>query len=155
VTPILCLGVKMFSVPSWGGDPCHLEIGQWQRLFPSLPFCPHSGSEKPTLFFFPFPAPLQLHLSSLTEKVWNRLEVGPQNKKLWQAVKPVWNTHTTVGPEGETKSRKSILRNLFLAYLIVRCVYICVEVGGRLLFFWYFLPFKTKDQAVCVINGST
>ena len=100
-------------------------------------------------FFFPFPAPLQLHLSSLTEKVWNRLEVGPQNKKLWQAVKPVWNTHTTVGPKGETKSSKSILRNLFLAYLIVRCVYICVEVGGRLLFFWYFLPFKTKDQAMC------
>lgn len=49
--------------------------------------------------FFCFLPPLQLHLSSLTEKVWNRLKVGLQNKKLWHAVKPVWNTHTHSGPE--------------------------------------------------------
>ena len=87
---------------------------QISRKTPSSPaansssLCCHCGSETHTVFF-PFPAPRQLHLSSLPEKVWNRLEVGPQNKKLWQAVKPVWNTHTTVGPKRETKSSKSIL----------------------------------------------
>lgn len=58
--------------------------------------------------FFFFPAPLQLHLSSLTEKVWNRLKVGPQNKKLWHVVKPVWNTHTQWAQKGETKGNKRI-----------------------------------------------
>ena len=107
---------------------------QISRKTPSSPaansssLCCHCGSETHTVFF-PFPAPRQLHLSSLPEKVWNKLEVGPQNKQLWQAVKPVWNTHTTVGPKRETKSSKSILWNLFLAYLIVRSVYMCW--GGR------------------------
>ena len=55
-------------------------------------------------FFFPFPVPLQLHLSSLTEKVWNRLKVGPQNKKLWHVVKPVWSTHTQWAQKGKLKA---------------------------------------------------
>lgn len=31
------------------------------------------------------------HWSSLTEKVWNRLRVGPQNKEAWQRFKSVWS----------------------------------------------------------------
>lgn len=89
--------------------------------------------------FFFFPAPLQLHLSSLTEKVWNRLKVGPQNKKLWQVVKSVWNTHTLWAPKGKLKAVRGFIR-LFGVYLIV---YLCVhglEVVGRGNFLlWYFL----------------
>lgn len=49
--------------------------------------------------FFPFrlaspcppPTPPLSHWSSLTEKVWNRLRVGPQNKEAWQRFKSVWS----------------------------------------------------------------
>lgn len=47
--------------------------------------------------FFPFrlaspcPPPPLSHWSSLTEKVWNRLRVGPQNKEAWQRFKSVWS----------------------------------------------------------------
>lgn len=62
----------------------------------------------PHFFFFPDP-PLQLHLSSLTEKVWNRLKVGLRNKKLWHVVKPVWDTHTQWAQKGKLKAIKRIL----------------------------------------------
>lgn len=39
----------------------------------------------------PCPPPPLSHWSSLTEKVWNRLRVGPQNKEAWQRFKSVWS----------------------------------------------------------------
>lgn len=73
--------------------------------------CRHSRSEEPTCFFFFFlllSCPFQLHLSSLTEKVWNRLKVRPQNKEPWHILKPVWDTHTQWAQKGKLCSKKPL-----------------------------------------------
>lgn len=77
--------------------------------------CRHSRSEELTCFFFfssfffsSFPAPFQLHLSSLTEKVWNRLKVRPQNKEPWHVLKSVWDTHTQWAQKGKLCSKKPL-----------------------------------------------
>lgn len=102
----------------------------------------------------PFPAPSQAHLSSRTKKVWNRLNVGPQTKKLWPVLKSVWNTHT-VGPKQEMKGSKRILWNFVLAYLIVMfaCTYVLKAV-------WEnssstFSHLKQKTTLGNMKNGST
>lgn len=103
-----------------------------------------------TQAFFPFPAPLQLHLSSLTEKVWNRLKVGPQNKKLWHVVKPVWNTHTQWAQKGKLKAVRVFYETFFLAYLIVcSCVHTCSRQEGKFFFFDTFSHLKQKTK-LCV-----
>lgn len=70
--------------------------------------CCHSRSEEPTCFFF-LSCPFQLHLSSLTEKVWNRLKVRPQNKEPWHVLKPVWDTHTQWAQKGKLCSKKPLI----------------------------------------------
>lgn len=58
-----------------------------------------SPSVPPVFLSSPFALPLPAllphlplsHWSSLTEKVWNRLRVGPQNKEAWQRFKSVWS----------------------------------------------------------------
>lgn len=64
--------------------------------------------KSPHAFFF-LSCPFQLHLSSLTEKVWNRLKVRPQNKEPWHVLKPVWDTHTQWAQKGKLCSKKPLI----------------------------------------------
>lgn len=60
-----------------------------------------------------FPAPTQSYSSSRTEKVWNRLKVGPQNKKPWHVIKAVWNTHTQWAQKGKLKAVREFYETFF------------------------------------------
>lgn len=98
-----------------GRDKTHSTIEpQISRKTPSnsaansLSLFPVTLDQKNPHFFF-FPAPFQLHLSSLTEKVWNRLKVGLQNKKLLACCQACLEYTYTVGPKRETKGTKIIL----------------------------------------------
>lgn len=68
------------------------------------------------------PRPLS-HTPALTAKVWNRLQIGPQNQRLWHVVKPAWNTlHSgpKKGKEGKEEGPLSI-SPLLAAVGVARC----------------------------------
>lgn len=109
----------------------HGKLLQTQR--PAARLCLPSPQvrEAPALSF---PAPTQSHLSSLTEKVWNRLKVGPQTKKPWHGIQPVWNTHTKWAQKGRRTAVRGFEATLFGTPNCDVCVHTCAEgrVGGFL-----------------------
>lgn len=110
---------------------------------------PGSNRQSPSLEKPPPPC----YTGALIEKVWNRLKVRPQNKKLWQVIKPVWKTHTQWAQTGKLWA----VREFYGTFLWNMQFNVRMHVlkAGWENCFQYSSLLKTKDQALCVINGST